>query len=124
MAVLVNPLPVAVRRLPVLAVVAVLRLYQRAISPIATALAGPGCGCRFTPTCSHYAADAVLAHGVLKGGRLAACRLAKCHPFHPGGSDLVPPIFAGAKRHSEECRGVAPSSGFAALSRDKGAKTG
>jgi putative membrane protein insertion efficiency factor len=92
MADLANPLPVAVRRLPALAVVAVLRLYHRVVSPIATVLAGPGCGCRFTPTCSHYAADAVLAHGVLKGTGLAVRRLAKCHPFHPGGADFVPPF--------------------------------
>jgi uncharacterized protein len=92
MADLANPLPAAVRRLPAHAVAAVLRFYQGAISPIATALAGPGCGCRFTPTCSHYAADAVLAHGVLKGAGLAVRRLAKCHPYHPGGSDPVPPL--------------------------------
>jgi putative membrane protein insertion efficiency factor len=90
MGAIANPLPAAVRRLPALTVVAGLRLYQRAISPVATALAGPGCGCRFAPSCSHYAAEAVLAHGVLLGTGLAVRRLMKCSPFHPGGLDPVP----------------------------------
>jgi putative membrane protein insertion efficiency factor len=60
------------------------------VSPVATALAGPGCGCRFAPTCSEYAAEAVQTHGILAGGWLAARRLAKCTPFHPGGPDPVP----------------------------------
>lgn len=46
--------------------------------------------CRFTPTCSQYALDAVAAHGALHGTWLALKRLLRCHPFHPGGYDPVP----------------------------------
>jgi putative membrane protein insertion efficiency factor len=46
--------------------------------------------CRFTPTCSQYAKDAVLKHGFLRGTGLALKRLSRCHPFHEGGYDPVP----------------------------------
>jgi putative membrane protein insertion efficiency factor len=61
-----------------------LRFYQYALSP----LAGPAC--RFYPSCSQYALEAVGRFGVLRGGWLAARRLARCHPFNPGGFDPVP----------------------------------
>lgn len=62
-------------------------LYQRLISP----LLGPAC--RFEPTCSHYAASCVRDHGALRGGWLAARRIGRCHPFHPGGFDPPPPAL-------------------------------
>ena len=66
--------------------------YQRTLSPVLPALFGPAsCGCRFHPTCSHYAAEAVRTHGALAGGGLAFRRLLKCTPLHPGGHDPVPP---------------------------------
>lgn len=46
--------------------------------------------CRFYPTCSHYAEEAIETHGFLKGSALGVKRLLKCHPWHPGGIDLVP----------------------------------
>ena len=66
------------------ALVLLIKLYQRTISP----LIGPRC--RFYPSCSQYAAQAILKHGVLRGSWLAIARLGRCHPFHPGGVDLVP----------------------------------
>ncbi len=53
-------------------------------------LLGPRGVCRFTPTCSQYAQEAIAKYGVFKGGWLAVVRLSKCHPFHPGGYDPVP----------------------------------
>lgn len=61
-----------------------IRLYQIAISP----LMGPHC--RFYPSCSQYAIDAISTHGVLSGAWLALRRVARCHPGHPGGVDPIP----------------------------------
>ena len=61
-----------------------LRGYQYAISP----LLGPHC--RFYPSCSQYACEAVHRHGALKGSWLTLRRLGRCHPYHPGGFDPVP----------------------------------
>ena len=61
-----------------------IRLYQRVISP----LIGPRC--RFYPSCSQYAAEAIQKHGAISGSALALARVARCHPWHPGGVDLVP----------------------------------
>lgn len=72
-------------------VLAPIYLYRRFLSPLK---AQPSC--RFNPTCSRYAVDAILAHGVLYGLYLALRRVLKCHPFHPGGFDPVPP-----RRHLE-----------------------
>ena len=60
---------------------ALIRFYQGYISP----LLGPRC--RFHPTCSHYAFDAVSKYGAFKGSWLSIKRILKCHPFHPGGYD-------------------------------------
>lgn len=65
--------------------IALIRLYQLALSPFI------GNQCRFTPTCSHYAREAVEKHGALKGGWMALRRIGRCHPLHPGGHDPVPP---------------------------------
>lgn len=61
-----------------------IRGYQIVLSPLLPP------SCRFHPSCSQYALEAVTRHGALKGGWLAARRLARCHPFHPGGYDPVP----------------------------------
>ena len=70
-------------------VVALLRAYQRFVSP----LLGPRC--RFYPSCSAYAVQAVTLHGVLWGSYLAGRRLLRCHPWNPGGLDPVPPRASG-----------------------------
>ncbi|GIO38976.1 MULTISPECIES: membrane protein insertion efficiency factor YidD [Paenibacillus] len=62
-----------------------IRFYRKFISPLKPPT------CRFYPTCSAYALEAIEVHGPLKGSYLAARRIAKCHPFHPGGLDPVPP---------------------------------
>ncbi len=61
-----------------------IRVYQLLLSPLF------GRNCRFTPTCSVYTSEAIKKHGFLKGIFLGGKRLAKCHPFHPGGVDHVP----------------------------------
>ena len=63
-----------------------IKVYQWVISP----LLGPRC--RFHPTCSQYAIEAIDCYGAWRGTRLALKRLVKCHPFHEGGLDPVPEI--------------------------------
>ncbi len=83
-------------------------VYRRLISPLK-----PAPTCRFHPTCSAYAVEAVHVHGVLRGTWLATVRLAKCHPFHPGGLDPVPAVrspVAGSIVAAPPARSPAPSS--------------
>jgi len=61
-----------------------IRTYQLLLSPLI-----PSC-CRFAPSCSHYAAEALARYGFLRGLYLSLRRLGRCHPFHPGGWDPVP----------------------------------
>jgi uncharacterized protein len=67
-----------------------IRVYRWTISPAQTFLFGPTAGCRFTPTCSQYAIDAVHSHGTIAGSWLAAKRICRCHPFGKCGHDPVP----------------------------------
>ncbi len=67
------------------AVLWLIRFYRRYLSPLKKYPT-----CRFIPTCSEYALEAVSKYGVLKGGYLAFRRLLRCHPFHPGGYDPLP----------------------------------
>jgi putative membrane protein insertion efficiency factor len=67
-------------------VLATIRWYQRAVSP------GMPSACRFEPTCSEYALQAIETHGLLRGGWLAIRRLARCHPLHKPGYDPVPDV--------------------------------
>ncbi|MFI4869468.1 MAG: membrane protein insertion efficiency factor YidD [Steroidobacterales bacterium] len=69
-----------------------IRAYQLGVSPLL------GAHCRFHPSCSQYALEAVSAHGSLRGGWLALRRLARCHPFHAGGYDPVPPAPGAGDR--------------------------
>ncbi len=65
--------------------IGLIRLYSLLVSPFL------GVNCRFYPSCSSYAREAIERHGCLRGSWLAGVRLCKCHPFHPGGCDPVPP---------------------------------
>ena len=69
-----------------------IRCYQLIISPII----GPRC--RFTPSCSHYAIEAIKRHGMIRGCWLTARRLVKCHPLNEGGYDPVPPCCANKNK--------------------------
>jgi putative membrane protein insertion efficiency factor len=64
---------------------AIIAGYRLLLSPFL------GSRCRFYPSCSAYAAEAIEHHGTLRGAWLALKRIAKCHPWHPGGVDPVPP---------------------------------
>ena len=82
------------------------RSYQRWISPVRPP------ACRFTPTCSAYAVEAVERFGALRGGWLATRRLLRCGPWHPGGHDPVPPTVGTAalahRRNDQESPGPRP----------------
>ena len=72
------------RKILIFPFVLLIRFYQVCISPLTPP------SCRFTPTCSQYALEAVEKYGALKGGWLALRRILRCHPFHAGGYDPVP----------------------------------
>ncbi len=73
-----------IRSIPKRIMLGMIRFYRRFISPMF-----PPC-CRFTPTCSAYALEAVQKYGALRGGYLAVRRILRCNPFHHGGYDPVP----------------------------------
>jgi len=75
-------------------ITSLIRLYQLLLSPVL------GSNCRFHPTCSRYAIEAIETHGVIRGSWLAIRRVTKCHPWHSGGIDPVP--TAAAPRSPEE----------------------
>ena len=67
--------------------IALVRLYQKFISPLT------GAHCRYYPTCSHYAITALKKHGFIKGSILSVWRIMRCNPFSKGGVDYVPETF-------------------------------
>jgi hypothetical protein len=83
----VNPLPHIL--------IFAIRAYRLTISPAQLFLFGPSGGCRFTPTCSAYALDAVQEHGAVAGSFLAAKRICRCHPWGGCGHDPVPKTEKG-----------------------------
>ena len=85
-----------------------IRASRRFLSPLKTSPS-----CRFHPTCSKYALDAVKQRGALRGSVLALRRLLKCHPFHPGGFDPVPvaaPTTKSEGKHQTESGTLARTS--------------
>jgi putative membrane protein insertion efficiency factor len=99
------------RRTPVLVLTLLVRGYQLLISP----LLGPRC--RFYPSCSAYALEALRRHGALRGSWLAVRRLARCHPWNPGGVDHVPPAVPAAGAPART-RALDPSARPAAAAAD------
>jgi len=77
-------------------ILGLIRIYQLTLSPLL------GSNCRFEPTCSAYATEAIKKFGVLKGGYLSFRRLLKCHPFHEGGYDPVPDTVEDIKPKSDK----------------------
>ena len=74
-----------------IALTGLIRLYQIAVSPLLPP------ACRFYPSCSQYALEAIRRHGALRGSWLGLTRLARCHPLHPGGVDFVPDARPGGR---------------------------
>ncbi len=98
-------------RLPAALLLALIRLYQRTLGPALPVITLGRCGCRFHPTCSHYAAGAIRTHGALSGVALAAARLARCTPLHPGGFDPVPAVSPlRAARPRPSCSRMNPTA--------------
>ncbi|GAA4688196.1 membrane protein insertion efficiency factor YidD [Nocardioides nanhaiensis] len=79
--------------------ITLLRIYRRVVSPLY------GQVCRYYPSCSHYALEAVSVHGSLRGSWLAARRVARCHPWAAGGVDHVPSRAPRqpSDRHTDQC---------------------
>jgi hypothetical protein len=78
-----------------------IRIHRLTISPAQAFLFGPTGGCRFTPTCSQYAMDAIRQHGALAGGWMGLKRICRCQPWGRGGHDPV----SGAEAGSEKVEG-------------------
>lgn len=78
------------------------RGYQLLISPLFPP------SCRFYPSCSHYALEALNTHGAVRGGWLAIRRIGRCHPFTPGGYDPVPPKMQGSPKPPVSPKAPAP----------------
>ena len=83
----------ALRKITIALPLLLVKFYQWFISPML------GQRCRFHPTCSYYAIEALNSHGLLIGGWLSIKRILKCHPFNPGGNDPVPE--SRNNKHSE-----------------------
>ena len=80
------------------AAVRLIEVYRHMISPFRPA------SCRFTPTCSQYAVDALAEYGLLRGGWMTVARLARCGPWHPGGWDPIPQRAAACHAGGPELR--------------------
>ncbi len=85
-------------------ILALIRVYQWTLSPLI------GQSCRFEPSCSRYTAECVRCHGALHGSWLGIKRIARCHPFHPGGYDPPPPRLSPHPRKALPGVGTHPES--------------
>lgn len=77
-------------------------IYRGTLSPFLTFIGGPGSGCRYTPTCSEYAIEAIQVHGALQGVWMTFLRISRCHPWGGFGYDPVMP----AKKHAHSCNAI------------------
>lgn len=75
------------------AVVFLIYLYRWTLKPFLHVVGGPGCGCRFEPSCSQYCLEAVQRHGAVRGVWMGLKRIGRCHPWGGCGYDPVPEIF-------------------------------
>jgi len=73
--------------------ISLIKLYRWTLSPFLQVLGGPGCGCRFEPSCSQYCLEAIETHGAARGLWLGLKRLGRCHPWGGCGCDPVPSAF-------------------------------
>jgi putative membrane protein insertion efficiency factor len=80
-----------------------IRVYQIVVSPVLVWMSGPGSGCRFEPTCSHYFLQALETHGLLLGSWLGVKRIGRCHPWGGCGYDPVPPSIIGSAAKEIVC---------------------
>ena len=87
--------------LPAAGLTGLIRIYQATVSPFLPVVLGSNAGCRFAPTCSHYAVEALRTRGLFVGLSLSLWRLVRCNPLHPGGNDPVP-----SKRSTPRCSRV------------------
>jgi hypothetical protein len=88
--------------------VLLVRAYQRLVSPALTVVFGPLAGCRFEPTCSQFALEAVEKHGAVRGSWLASRRLCRCHPWGGCGYDPVPQTLGRADSFKTVSLSAAP----------------
>lgn len=95
--------PTRARRLAIAPLVVLINVYKYVISPVI----GPRC--RFLPTCSDYALEALARHGPVRGGWLALRRISRCHPWGESGYDPVPPA-CGNDRSADAAGGVDPAA--------------
>lgn len=93
----------AIAAAPVRGLIAIIEAYRHMVSPLRLP------SCRFTPTCSQYAVDALTEYGLIRGGWLALLRLGKCGPWHAGGWDPIPTrsargagVYSGSGRYPDE----------------------
>lgn len=83
--------------------ITLVQVYRWVLSPLKTALFGPVGRCRYTPSCSAYALEAIRRHGAVYGAWLAVCRIGRCHPWADHGHDPVPEKKLRRNRVGQPC---------------------